>query len=380
MKKSPRSWRPASRSAPGKLPTSSPLATRSVPTRRCETRHCRADRRDPLHRLHALHRGLPGGRDRRRASADAHRGRALVHRLRAVPAALPRRLHRHAPGQRRLERRPQGGGEATRTAAQAAPGAAGVRLAGEKSPLGDRRGAGAQEAMNPEKRREIFRRFQAANPNPTTELRYRTPYELLVAVVLSAQATDKSVNQASAVLFERFDTPDKMVKLGVAGLEKYIRRIGLHRTKAKNVVALSKILLEEHGGEVPASREALERLPGVGRKTANVVLNTAFGQPTVAVDTHIFRVANRTGLAPGKDPLEVEQRLLKFTPPEYLQNAHHWLILHGRYVCLARKPACPTCLIRDLCEFRPKTKLALLALVVETRLLAVEPCGQVFYV
>src|SRR5881628_10083 len=356
MKKSPRSWRPASRSAPGKLPTSSSLATRSVPTRRCETRHCRPDRREPLHRLHALHRGLPGGRDRRRASADAHRGRALVHRLRAVPAALPRRLHRHAPGQRRLERRPQGGGEATRTAAQAAPRAAGVRFVGEKSPRGDRRGAGAQKAMNPEKRREIFRRFQAANPNPTTELRYRTPYELLVAVVLSAQATDKSVNQASAVLFERFDTPDKMVKLGVAGLEKYIRRIGLYRTKAKNVVALSKILLEEHGGEVPASREALERLPGVGRKTANVVLNTAFGQPTVAVDTHIFRVANRTGLAPGKDPLEVEQRLLKFTPPEYLQNAHHWLILHGRYVCLARKPGCPSCLIRDLCEFTPKTK------------------------
>jgi len=210
--------------------------------------------------------------------------------------------------------------------------------------------------MNPAKRREIFRRFQAANPNPTTELRYRTPYELLVAVVLSAQATDKSVNQATAELFKQFDTPAKMLKLGAAGLEKYIRRIGLYRTKAKNVVALSKILLEEHGGEVPASREALERLPGVGRKTANVVLNTAFGQATVAVDTHIFRVANRTGLAPGKDPLEVEQKLLKFTPPEYLHNAHHWLILHGRYVCLARKPGCPACLIRDLCEFRPKTK------------------------
>ncbi len=213
------------------------------------------------------------------------------------------------------------------------------------------------EFVSPAKNRRAVIAVQAANPNPTTELRYRTPYELLVAVVLSAQATDKSVNQASAVLFEQFNAPDKMVKLGVAGLEKYIRRIGLYRTKAKNVVALSKILLEEHGGEVPASREALERLPGVGRKTANVVLNTAFGQPTVAVDTHIFRVANRTGLAPGKDPLEVEQRLLKFTPPEYLQNAHHWLILHGRYVCLARKPACPTCLIRDLCEFRPKTKL-----------------------
>ncbi len=210
--------------------------------------------------------------------------------------------------------------------------------------------------MNPEKRREIFRRLREANPHPSTELKYRTPYELLVAVVLSAQATDKSVNQASAVLFEKFDTPEKMLKLGIAGLERYIRRIGLYRTKAKNVAALSKILLEEHGGEVPASREALERLPGVGRKTANVVLNTAFGQPTVAVDTHIFRVANRTGIAPGKDPLEVEQKLLKFTPPEYLHNAHHWLILHGRYLCLARKPRCPNCVIRDLCEFRPKTK------------------------
>jgi endonuclease-3 len=174
--------------------------------------------------------------------------------------------------------------------------------------------------------------------------------------VLSAQATDKSVNLATAELFPKANTPQKMVKLGVAGLERYIKRIGLYRTKAKNVMALSKILLEEHGGEVPAEREALERLPGVGRKTANVVLNTAFGQATVAVDTHIFRVSNRTGIAPGKDPLEVEQKLLKFTPPEYLKNAHHWLILHGRYVCLARKPGCPTCLIRDLCEFRPKTK------------------------
>jgi endonuclease III len=210
--------------------------------------------------------------------------------------------------------------------------------------------------MNPVKRREIFRRFQAANPNPTTELQYTTPYELLVAVVLSAQATDKSVNVATAELFKKANTPQKMMKLGVAGLEQYIKRIGLFRTKAKNVVALSKILLEQHGGEVPAQREALEQLPGVGRKTANVVLNTAFGQETVAVDTHIFRVANRTGIAPGKDPLEVEQKLLRFTPPEYLKNAHHWLILHGRYVCLARKPGCPNCLIRDLCEFRPKTK------------------------
>jgi endonuclease-3 len=210
--------------------------------------------------------------------------------------------------------------------------------------------------MNAQKRREIFRRFQAANPNPTTELHYSTPYELLVAVVLSAQATDKSVNEATKSLFPKANTPQAMVKLGVAGLESYIKRIGLYRTKAKNVIALSKMLIDEHGGEVPAQREALERLPGVGRKTANVVLNTAFGQHTVAVDTHIFRVANRTGLAPGKDPLEVERKLLKFTAPEYLKNAHHWLILHGRYVCLARKPGCPQCLIRDLCEFRPKTK------------------------
>ncbi|TMH69976.1 MAG: endonuclease III [Betaproteobacteria bacterium] len=210
--------------------------------------------------------------------------------------------------------------------------------------------------MNPEKRREIYRRLCAANPNPTTELKYRTPYELLVAVVLSAQATDKSVNQATAVLFEKYHTPQQMVKLGVAGLEEYIKRIGLYRNKAKNVVALSQLILERHCGAVPQNREALEELPGVGRKTANVVLNTAFGQPTVAVDTHIFRVANRTGLAPGKDPLEVEERLLKFTPPEFLKNAHHWLILHGRYVCIARKPGCPECLIRDLCEFRKKTK------------------------
>jgi endonuclease-3 len=210
--------------------------------------------------------------------------------------------------------------------------------------------------MNPQKRAEIFRRFREANPKPTTELRYGTPYELLVAVVLSAQATDKSVNLATAELFPKANTPQAMVKLGVAGLEEYIKRIGLFRTKAKNVVALSRILLDKHCGAVPQNREALEALPGVGRKTANVVLNTAFGQPTVAVDTHIFRVANRTGIAPGKDVVAVEEKLLKFTPPEYLHNAHHWLILHGRYVCLARKPGCPQCLIRDLCEFRPKTK------------------------
>ncbi len=211
--------------------------------------------------------------------------------------------------------------------------------------------------MNPAKRREIFERFRAANPNPTTELKYTTPFELLVAVVLSAQATDKSVNLATDVLYKKYNTPDQIAKLGVAGLEKYIQRIGLYRTKAKNVVELSRLLVQNHGGEVPRTREELEALPGVGRKTANVVLNTAFGQPTVAVDTHIFRVANRTNLAPGKDPLEVEQRLLKFTPSEFLQNAHHWLILHGRYVCIARKPGCPECLIRDLCEFRQKTRV-----------------------
>ena len=210
--------------------------------------------------------------------------------------------------------------------------------------------------MNPQKRRAIFERFRAANPKPTTELVYRTPFELLVAVVLSAQATDKSVNLATEKLFKEFNTPEKIAKLGVAGLESYIRTIGLYRNKAKNVVALSRILLEKHSGAVPQTREELESLPGVGRKTANVVLNTAFGQPTVAVDTHIFRVANRTGIAPGKDPFEVELRLLKFTPEEFLKDAHHWLILHGRYVCVARKPKCPACLIRDLCEFRGKTK------------------------
>jgi len=208
--------------------------------------------------------------------------------------------------------------------------------------------------MNPEKRRKIYERLRAANPHPSTELKYGTPFELLVAVVLSAQATDKSVNLATAKLFPA--TPEKIVKLGVAGLEEYIKSIGLYRTKAKNVVALSKLILEKHCGAVPQNREALEELPGVGRKTANVVLNTAFGQPTVAVDTHIFRVANRTGIAPGTDPREVEDRLLKFTPPEFLQDAHHWLILHGRYVCTARKPGCPECLIRDLCEFKKKTK------------------------
>ena len=210
--------------------------------------------------------------------------------------------------------------------------------------------------MNPSARRELFERLRAANPSPRTELVYGSPYQLLVAVVLSAQATDKSVNLATARLFQDAGTPQRMVALGVDGLEDYIRTIGLYRTKAKNLIALSRILLEEHGGQVPAEREALEKLPGVGRKTANVVLNTAFGQPTVAVDTHIFRVANRTGLAPGKDPLEVEHKLMKFTPPEFLREAHHWLILHGRYVCLARKPKCTACPIRDLCRYKAKTR------------------------
>jgi endonuclease III len=210
--------------------------------------------------------------------------------------------------------------------------------------------------MNPAKRREIFERLRALNPHPTTELTHLSPFELLVAVVLSAQATDKSVNKATARLFPVANTPAAIVTLGVDGLIPYINAIGLFRNKARNVVALSEILVREHGGKVPATRDALEALPGVGRKTANVVLNTAFGQPTIAVDTHIFRVANRTGLAPGKDVDEVEQRLLKFVPDEFKQDAHHWLILHGRYTCLARGPKCPECAIRDLCEFRGKTK------------------------
>jgi endonuclease III len=210
--------------------------------------------------------------------------------------------------------------------------------------------------MNPAKRREIFRRFRDANPNPKTELEHRNAFELLVSVVLSAQATDKSVNIATRELFKHANTPAAVLALGQAGLEHYIRTIGLYRTKAKNVVELCRILLKEHGGKVPQTREALEALPGVGRKTANVVLNVAFGEPTIAVDTHIFRVSNRTNVAPGKDPLEVELRLVKFVPDEFKLHAHHWLILHGRYVCIARKPKCPMCIIRDLCEYRAKTR------------------------
>jgi len=209
--------------------------------------------------------------------------------------------------------------------------------------------------MNPAAREEIFRRLQAGNPSPTTELHYRSPFELLVAVILSAQATDRSVNLATARLFPVARTPAAIVALGEDGLSEYIRSIGLYRTKARNVVAASRLLLERHGGEVPQDREALENLPGVGRKTANVVLNTAFGQPTIAVDTHIFRVANRTGLAPGKNVEEVERLLLKRVPERYRKDAHHWLILHGRYVCKARVPDCPVCPIRDLCEYRAKT-------------------------
>ncbi|CAB3906910.1 MULTISPECIES: endonuclease III [Achromobacter] len=209
--------------------------------------------------------------------------------------------------------------------------------------------------MNAAKRREIFARLQAANPNPTTELEYDTPFQLLIAVLLSAQATDKSVNIATRKFFPNYGTPQALLDLGEEGLSDYIKTIGLYRTKAKNTIATCRILLEHHGGQVPTTREALESLPGVGRKTANVVLNTAFGQPTMAVDTHIFRVSNRTGIAPGKNVLEVEDKLVKFIPREYIQDAHHWLILHGRYICVARKPKCPQCGISDLCEFKQKT-------------------------
>ncbi len=210
--------------------------------------------------------------------------------------------------------------------------------------------------MTPAKRRKIFERLKAANPKPTTELNYRTPYELLVAVSLSAQATDKSVNLATTKLFPAANTPAAILALGETALKDYIKTIGLFNTKARNVIAAARMLLEKHGGEVPRSREELEALPGVGRKTANVVLNTAFGETTIAVDTHIFRVANRTGLAPGKNERQVEDGLVKTTPEEFKQDAHHWLILHGRYVCVARKPKCPDCVIRDLCEFKHKTK------------------------
>jgi endonuclease-3 len=208
--------------------------------------------------------------------------------------------------------------------------------------------------MNPAKRREIFLRLQTANPHPTTELEYKTPFELLVAVVLSAQATDVSVNAATRHLFPVANTPQKMLDLGEAKLREYVQRIGLYQTKSKHIIQMCHLLLEKHNGKVPQTREELEALPGVGRKTANVVLNTAFGEPVIAVDTHIFRVSNRTGIAPGKDVLEVEKKLLRFVPDEFKHDAHHWLILHGRYVCQARKPKCGACIIRDLCEYKSK--------------------------
>ena len=209
--------------------------------------------------------------------------------------------------------------------------------------------------MNAEKCHEIFARLREANPSPRTELVYRTPFELLIAVMLSAQATDKSVNQATAGLFAHADTPEAILALGEDGLKAHIRAIGLFNTKARHILQTCALLIERHGGAVPRDRAALEALPGVGRKTANVILNTAFGEPTMAVDTHILRVANRTGLAPGKTPLAVEQGLLDQVPAEFLHDAHHWLILHGRYVCKARTPDCPNCVVRDLCRFRDKT-------------------------
>ena len=209
--------------------------------------------------------------------------------------------------------------------------------------------------MNEAKRRTMFERLQEANPAPRTELHYGSPFELLVAVILSAQATDKSVNKATALLFRAANTPAAILALGVDGLSRYIKSIGLYNSKAKNIIATCRLLAEHHGGTVPKTREELERLPGVGRKTANVILNTAFGEATIAVDTHIFRVANRTGLAPGKTVRAVEDKLLKSVPLEFRHDAHHWLILHGRYVCKARNPACPACQIADLCEYRHKS-------------------------
>lgn len=208
--------------------------------------------------------------------------------------------------------------------------------------------------MNKQKRRAIFERFRAQNPHPTTELCYASPFELLIAVILSAQATDISVNKATARLYPVANTPQAILDLGEAGLKSYIKTIGLFNSKAAHIIQTCRMLVDLHHGEVPSTREALEALPGVGRKTANVVLNTAFGQPTMAVDTHIFRVANRTGIAKGSTPLAVERGLLKHIEPEFLQDAHHWLILHGRYVCVARKPHCSQCVIRDLCEYQEK--------------------------
>jgi len=210
--------------------------------------------------------------------------------------------------------------------------------------------------MNRQKRNEIFTRLRNQNPHPTTELAYGNPFQLLVAVILSAQSTDVGVNKATRALFKKVGTPQAMLKLGEAGLKKHIKTIGLYNNKTRNIIAACRMLVEQHGGKVPDQRAALEALPGVGRKTANVILNTAFGQPTIAVDTHIFRVSNRTGIAPGKNVVEVENRLLKFVPDGFKQDAHHWLILHGRYTCIARTPRCGSCIIEDLCEYRHKTE------------------------
>jgi len=209
--------------------------------------------------------------------------------------------------------------------------------------------------LNRQIRTEIYERLRAANPHPDTELNYQSPFELLISVILSAQATDISVNKATDRLYPVANTPEAIFDLGVDKLKTYIKTIGLFNSKAENIIKTCRILIDEHNSEVPRTREALEALPGVGRKTANVILNTAFGEPTIAVDTHIFRISNRTGLAKGKTPLEVEKRLTKLTPEEFRQDAHHWLILHGRYICKARKPECPRCIIKDLCEFKPKT-------------------------
>jgi endonuclease-3 len=211
--------------------------------------------------------------------------------------------------------------------------------------------------MNKQKRTEIFTRLRRENPHPTTELNYGNAFQLLVAVVLSAQSTDVGVNKATEALFKKVKTPQAMLKLGEQGLKQYIKTIGLYNNKAKNIIAASRMLVDQHQGAVPQQREALEALPGVGRKTANVVLNTAFGQPTIAVDTHIFRVCNRIGIAPGKNVSEVERKLVKLVPEEFRKDAHHWLILHGRYTCIARKPRCGSCIIEDLCEYRHKTEI-----------------------
>ncbi len=281
----------------------------------------------------------------RRSVADAARERHRLHlaRLhRQEPAASPAM----APSGHAIDPEAGCGASSDRTR----PGQ-GCRCGASAAP----RASGLAAPVNAARRAEIFARLQAANEHPSTELTYATPFELLVAVILSAQATDKSVNLATAELFPVARTPESLIALGADELERHVKRIGLYRTKVKHILDTCRALLERHGGAVPDNREALEKLPGVGRKTANVILNTAFGQPTIAVDTHIFRVANRTGLAPGKTVREVEDRLVRLTPPQFRRDAHHWLILHGRYVCKARKPECATCPIGDLCEYPHKT-------------------------